>query len=278
VVPEGLLAHGRGEALDYLLGEETTPVARKAIRAATALLLTSERPVISVNGNAAALVGEELVRLSRTLGAPLEVNLFYRSVERVRRIRDHLLSLGANEVLAPEDDVAEIEITAELADGWIPESHTPATYRTTLDKIHSLMKRFGRRAEEVEPCLAAIFYPFEPGEASYKRILNAAKHYLAAYPDIQWAAGLGQKHPSFRTQLLMAKPWLWDELASQVPDSLADSTIIYGGVEECVERIARFGNAGSRHIVLEPYWIEKDRLRDAIEIAGRKIRPYIESL
>jgi len=108
VVPEGLLAHGRGEALDYLLGEETTPVARKAIRAAAALFLTSERPVISVNGNAAALVGEELVRLSRKLGAPLEVNLFYRSVERVRRIRDHLLSLGANEVLAPEDDVAEV--------------------------------------------------------------------------------------------------------------------------------------------------------------------------
>jgi 4-phosphopantoate--beta-alanine ligase len=108
VVPEGLLAHGRGEALDYLLGEETTPVARKAIRAAAALLLTSERPVISVNGNAAALVGEELVRLSKTLGAPLEVNLFYRSVERVRRIRDYLLSLGAEEVLTPEDDVAEV--------------------------------------------------------------------------------------------------------------------------------------------------------------------------
>ena len=108
VVPEGLLAHGRGEAFDYLLGEETTPVARKAIRAAAALLLTSERPVISVNGNAAALVGEELVRLSKTLGAPLEVNLFYRSVERVRRIRDYLLSLGAEMVLTPEDDVAEI--------------------------------------------------------------------------------------------------------------------------------------------------------------------------
>jgi 4-phosphopantoate--beta-alanine ligase len=108
VVPEGLLAHGRGEALDYLLGEGTTPVARKAIRAAAALLLTSERPVISVNGNAAALVGEELVRLSKTMGAPLEVNLFYRSVERVRRIRDYLLSLGADEVLTPEDDVAEV--------------------------------------------------------------------------------------------------------------------------------------------------------------------------
>jgi 4-phosphopantoate--beta-alanine ligase len=108
VVPEGLLAHGRGEALDYLLGEKTTPVARKAIRAAASLLLTSERPVISVNGNAASLVGEELVRLSKTMGAPLEVNLFYRSAERVRRIRDYLLSLGADEVLTPEDDVAEV--------------------------------------------------------------------------------------------------------------------------------------------------------------------------
>lgn len=78
-----------------------------------------------------------------------------------------------------------IEITAELADGWIPESHTPTTYRTTLDRIHSLMKGVGRRTEELEPCLGAIFYPFEPDEASYKRILNAAKHYLATYPDIQ---------------------------------------------------------------------------------------------
>ncbi len=108
VVPEGLLAHGRGEALDYLLGEETTPVAMEAIRAAAALLLLSRRPVISVNGNAAALVGEELVRLSRELGAPLEVNLFYRSADRIRRIKEHLLSLGAEEVLTAEEDLVEV--------------------------------------------------------------------------------------------------------------------------------------------------------------------------
>lgn len=171
-----------------------------------------------------------------------------------------------------------IEMTTELANGWIPESHTPATYRTTLDKIHSLMKAVGRRVEELEPCLAAIFYPFEPDEASYKRILNAANHYLAAYPDIQWAAGFGLDHPGFRTQHLMARPGLWDELASKVPDGLADSTIIYGGVEECVDRIARFGDAGCRHMVLEPFWIEKDRLRKACEIAGHRIKPAVEGL
>ena len=34
----GLIAHGRGEAFDYILGEETTPSAKKAITAAAAMI------------------------------------------------------------------------------------------------------------------------------------------------------------------------------------------------------------------------------------------------
>ena len=52
----GLIAHGRGEAFDYLIGEKTQSFARTAIRAAAAMLLLAEHPVISVNGNTAALV------------------------------------------------------------------------------------------------------------------------------------------------------------------------------------------------------------------------------
>ena len=33
VAKEGLLAHGRGEAFDYLIGEKTTTSAKKAINA-----------------------------------------------------------------------------------------------------------------------------------------------------------------------------------------------------------------------------------------------------
>ena len=35
VAKEGLLAHGRGEAFDYLLGEKTTNTAKNAIKAVT---------------------------------------------------------------------------------------------------------------------------------------------------------------------------------------------------------------------------------------------------
>ena len=99
--PHGLIAHGRGEALDYLIGERTRPFARQAARAAAALLLLAERPVISVNGNVAALVAVEMVELGRILGAPLEINIFHASKTRERKMKKHLLENGATQILMP---------------------------------------------------------------------------------------------------------------------------------------------------------------------------------
>ena len=101
----GLIAHGRGEAFDYLIGETTHPFAREAIRAAAAMLRLAEHPVISVNGNVAALVPDELVELARVLDAPLEVNIFHTETGREQKIRDHLLKHGAPDVLMPTPDV-----------------------------------------------------------------------------------------------------------------------------------------------------------------------------
>ncbi|GAA0293198.1 4-phosphopantoate--beta-alanine ligase [Halarchaeum salinum] len=95
---QGLIAEGRGEAFDYLLGEETIPSADRAARAAAAHFLLGDHPVISVNGNVAALVPEEVVELAEVTGADIEVNLFGRTEERVRAIADHLREHGAGEV------------------------------------------------------------------------------------------------------------------------------------------------------------------------------------
>lgn len=97
----GLMAHGRGEAFDYLIGEETQPFAMDAIRAGAATLLLAEHPVISVNGNVAALTPGELVTFSNALKAPLEVNIFHTSKERENAIREHLKQYGAVDVLMP---------------------------------------------------------------------------------------------------------------------------------------------------------------------------------
>ena len=104
VVPEGLIAHGRGEAFDYLFGERTIAPALVAERAGAAWLLRAKRPVLSVNGNVAALSAREVVRLARSIPARIEVNLFHRSEARVRRIRQLLERVGARNVLAERPD------------------------------------------------------------------------------------------------------------------------------------------------------------------------------
>lgn len=106
--PHGLIAHGRGEAYDYLLGEATGSWASRAIDACAAALILASRPVLSVNGNAAALVADDLVALSKTTGAPLEVNIFHTSSDREKAIADHLREHGADDVLLP-DGVAELD-------------------------------------------------------------------------------------------------------------------------------------------------------------------------
>lgn len=102
MVPEGLAAHGRGEAFDYILGERTTGQAKRAIEAAAAMFLLAKYPLISVNGNVATLAPEEVVSLARATGARIEVNLFHGSVKREAAIANWLQRHGAVEVLGTE--------------------------------------------------------------------------------------------------------------------------------------------------------------------------------
>src|SRR6266571_7143110 len=104
VVPEGLIAHGRGEAWDYLFGEETSAPALVAEKAAAAFLVRAKRPAISVNGNVAALASSEIARLAKRLPAVVEVNLFHRSDARVGRIVRIMRDAGAPTVLGLRPD------------------------------------------------------------------------------------------------------------------------------------------------------------------------------
>lgn len=108
VTSSGLIAHGRGEAFDYLLGERTSEAAVDATSAAAALLLTAQHPIISVNGNVAALAAEDIVRLSDVTGAKIEVNLFYRLDEREQAIEKLLKTAGANDILGVGNDASAV--------------------------------------------------------------------------------------------------------------------------------------------------------------------------
>ena len=99
VAKEGLLAYGRGEAFDYLIGEKTIRSARTAINAAAVTLLTAKNSVISVNGNIAALCPKEIIQLAKITKSKIEVNLFYHNEDRKKKIVRRLKNAGAKQVL-----------------------------------------------------------------------------------------------------------------------------------------------------------------------------------
>ena len=108
-----MIAHGRGEAYDYLLGERTIPSAMVATKEAVARLVNAERPVISLNGNAIALAGADFLTLASQLGCPVEINIFYRTPERMGALIGHLKMLNS-----------KLELDVEIL-GGIPDERIP---------------------------------------------------------------------------------------------------------------------------------------------------------
>jgi 4-phosphopantoate--beta-alanine ligase len=121
---------------DYLLGERTTKEGRAASRAAAALLLKAKRPVISVNGNVAALSAAEVVRLSQVSKARIEIGLFHRTDERVTKIERVLVKHGAKNVL-----------------GFLPDAKIPG-----LDSLRGLCTKDGIGMADV------VLIPLEDGD------------------------------------------------------------------------------------------------------------------
>jgi 4-phosphopantoate--beta-alanine ligase len=115
VSPTGMISHGRGEAFDYLMGEKSTAAALEAEKAAAAFLLNAERPVVCVNGNAAALGAKQLIKTAEAVGAKIEVNIFHRSEERMESIIEYMESEGAENVLGRNPDARISGLTSDRA-------------------------------------------------------------------------------------------------------------------------------------------------------------------
>ena len=113
-----LIAHGRGEAFDYLLGEKTSDNALLATKNALAHLSAAKRPIITINGNTAALAGKELLQIAQYLNCPVEINIFYRTDKRISVMLNHL------ENIKQEHNIFT-EILGENPDSKIPGLEGP---------------------------------------------------------------------------------------------------------------------------------------------------------
>jgi|SRR3989344_4462979 len=115
VTPTGMIAHGRGEALDYLMGEKTSRAAEKAAEAAAAMMLLAERAVVSVNGNAAVLAADEIIKLAKVCNAKIEANVFYAPAAKRRKLIVDLFWKKGAHILGRKTDAKIKGLSSERA-------------------------------------------------------------------------------------------------------------------------------------------------------------------
>ena len=154
VVPQGLIAHGRGEAFDYLLGEKTTKYAYEAEKVAVCLLLLSNKSIISVNGNMAALCAKDIVTLSNATKSKIEINLFHKSKTRSSAIAMILRKEDALKVLGAESKsktiIKGISSNRKFVDKFgIMQSDTIVVAIEDGDRTESLV-RMGRKVISID--------------------------------------------------------------------------------------------------------------------------------
>lgn len=226
----GLIAHGRGEAYDYLIGEKTQPFAKVAVRAAAAMLCLAKHPVISVNGNVAALVPHDLIELGRVLKAPLEVNIFHTESGREQKIRGHLLRHGAKE--AGHRDPALQFTGAEVI---MPTTEVQLSY---IDSNRKYVHRDGIFKADV------VFVPLEDGDRC-EALRKMGKDVVTV--DLNpMSRTAKQASVTIVDNVVRALPLLCEEIRTFSGDSIARNTLAQyrneAVLQEALQHISRSAN------------------------------------
>ena len=238
----GLIAHGRGEAFDYLIGEATQPFAIEAIHAAAAMLRQAEHPVISVNGNVAALVPNGLIELGQVLNAPLEVNIFHTETGREQRIREHLLKHKARLETSPAEMGADAKLeTSPTAEGV---GSTPDILMPTAEAQLSYIDS-NRKFVHPEGIFKAdvVFVPLEDGDrCEALRKMGKAVVTVDLNPMSRTAR---QASITIVDNVVRALPLLCEAIRNFSDTAAEDTVARYSNeavLEQALEHISRCGN------------------------------------
>jgi phthiodiolone/phenolphthiodiolone dimycocerosates ketoreductase len=141
-----------------------------------------------------------------------------------------------------------LRITGEVGDGWLPTVHGAASYRAQLDTIQQASIAAGRAVDSVEPG-AFVWFVAADSRKTARRLMH--EHALRAL-GLLLPAGALRDSPLADgpfAHLVPTNPEV-DALADAVdPDALAE-VIPHGSPDEIADDLARYVEAGCRHLVL----------------------------
>ncbi len=172
-----------------------------------------------------------------------------------------------------------LEMTGELADGWMPFSHTPETYKKCLlGPIKKGLEKAGRSLMEIDAALLPLTQVSRDRDKAREKIESASKRFLGLLPDILKMLMPNLKHPGapytlvdWMGRLKKEDMTIISDLASQIPSKVALRTVIWGTPEDIIGQIENFVKGGCRHFI---FGVRGAELNESIRLLGQEVLPY----
>lgn len=174
-----------------------------------------------------------------------------------------------------------LELTGEIADGWIPFSHTPETYRACLEgPIKKGAEKAGRPISKIEPAFLPTTAISLDHEEARKEIERVARRFLVLLPSVLRMVAPEISHPGAPYTLVHWMGHLKAEemetiskIAEGISPELALKTVIWGTPEDCIGQIEDFIEAGCRHLI---FGIKNRGADEAISLLGNEVVSYFK--
>ncbi len=171
-----------------------------------------------------------------------------------------------------------VEITAEIADGWIPIFSSPDAFRATWDEhVEAGLAKGGRTRSDLEisPTVqVAIDGDLDAARAVVKAGLmlylgGMGSRKTNFYVDLTHRFGFGEVADEVQSLYLDGKR---EEAYAAIPDELVEATALVGGEDEVADRLKRYEDAGVDRLIVSPISPEPDQRLNTVkrlaELAG----------
>ncbi|MEM2691291.1 MAG: LLM class flavin-dependent oxidoreductase [Candidatus Bathyarchaeia archaeon] len=149
-----------------------------------------------------------------------------------------------------------LELTGELADGWLSIPLPPKLYKQRLELIKKGAERAGRSLDEIDTGIYLYTSVAENAEDAYRQI-ESIKVQIIPEPKLLMEAGYNVELPENLQSISFFKAlpnpeWMEKFLIYNdfIPREAAIEFSVAGTVDDCIEKLSEYVKAGARHILL----------------------------
>jgi phthiodiolone/phenolphthiodiolone dimycocerosates ketoreductase len=146
-----------------------------------------------------------------------------------------------------------LRLAGEMADGWIPHCHTPATYKMDLDTIIGSAHNAGRDFGAFRSAYYTLSSISKNQAEADRNVLGPARYFLALIPEALKKIDPMANHPGrIWEKVSYAKDQRETirKIAADIPESDAYNTVIHGTPDDCIEQIEGYRKEGCTEFML----------------------------